>query len=531
VNSVDRKDPVGGAGNAGSSAGSTRNQAPWGWPRALFWLSVGLILGGMGAAHVSRAFFGHDSDPKTEQKADDTAAPAQAAAPRAAGFPVSFADLYEHQKRAVVNLSTTKVIHHPPVGRGPQNFRDFFGGGGNGDNDEFWKFFGSPEGEDLKQRSLGSGFVVDKDGDIITNSHVVKGADEVVVKFLDGHEEKAKIVGTDEKTDVALIKVDAPKGDLPHVELGDSDAVRVGDWVIAIGNPFGLEHTMTAGIVSAKERAIGAGPYDDFIQTDASINPGNSGGPLFDIEGHVIAINTAITSTGSGIGFAVPINIAKQVVAELKSSGKVTRGWLGVKIQDVNPDLAKSLGLEQAGGALIAEVVAGGPADKVGLKRGDVVVEFDGKKIASIRELTRTVASVEPGKKVAMVVMRTSTKGKPEQVKVNAEVGTYPADEAVAAGRDGESQVLGLEVKNLDSKIGEGLGTDDLKGVVVTQSHGPAAEAGIQRGDIIREVNRNPVANVDDFAAAIKELEKDQPALLLIERKGSTLFVTVKPEG
>ena len=503
---------------------------PWGFARAVLWLAIGMVIGGIGAAEVSRAFFGKDSEPKAPEA---PAASAASPAPRVPGmFPVSFADLYEHQKQAVVNLSTTKVIHHPPVGRGRPDLRDFFG-----DNDEFWKFFGAPDGEDLKQRSLGSGFVIDKDGDIITNSHVVKGADEVLVKFQDGHEEKAKIVGTDEKTDVALIKVDSSKGDLPHVELGDSDAVRIGDWVIAIGNPFGLEHTMTAGIVSAKERAIGTGPYDDFIQTDASINPGNSGGPLFDIDGRVIGINTAITATGSGIGFAVPINMAKQVVEELKSSGKVTRGWLGVKIQDVNADLAKSLGLESSGGALIAEVVNDGPAAKAGLKRGDVVVQFDGKKISSIRELTRTVAAVDPGKKAELEVLRTDrgkgegAKGKPEKLRVTVEVGTYPADEAVAAGRDGESQVLGLEVQALTSKLAEQLGTDDLKGVVVTQARGPAAEAGIQRGDIVREVNRNPVESVEGFATAIKELEKEQPALLLIERKGSTLFVTVKPQS
>ncbi|MFN7954609.1 MAG: Do family serine endopeptidase [bacterium] len=506
---------------------SGRVAQPWGWARALLWLCIGLVLGGVGAAEVSKAFFGKDSEPKAEAPEATTASPAPARAPGV--FPPSFADLYEHQKRAVVNLSTTKVIHHPPMGRARPELREFFG-----DNDEFWKFFGAPDNEDVKQRSLGSGFVIDKDGYIITNSHVVKGADEVVAKFSDGHEEKAKIIGTDEKTDVALIRVDSAKGDLPHVELGDSDAVRIGDWVIAIGNPFGLEHTMTAGIVSAKERAIGTGPYDDFIQTDASINPGNSGGPLFDIEGRVIGINTAITATGSGIGFAVPINMAKQIVADLKSSGKVTRGWLGVKIQDLSDDLAKSLGLESAGGALIAEVIGEGPAAKAGLKRGDVVVELDGKKIASTRELSRTVASVEPGTQVHLEVLRTDRgkgegKGKPEKLKIAVEVGTYPADDAVAAGHDGESQVLGLEVQGLTSKLAEQLGTDDLKGVVVTRVRGPASEAGIQRGDIIREVNRKAIEGVDDFAAAIKELEKDQPALLLIERKGSTLFVTVKP--
>jgi serine protease Do len=227
----------------------------------------------------------------------------------------------------------------------------------------------------------------------------------------------------------------------------------------------------------------------------------------------------------------VPINIAKQIVNELKTSGKVTRGWLGVKIQDVNPDLAKSLGLDAAGGALIAEVVPGGPADKVGLKRGDVVVEFDGKKIGSIRELTRTVASVEPGKKVKLEILRTSTKGKADKMNFDVEVGTYPADDAVAAGHGGESRVLGLEVQALTAKVAEQLGTEDLKGVVVAQVRGPAAEAGIQRGDIIREVNRNSIEGVEDFASAIKEIDKDQPALLLIERKGSTLFVTVKPES
>jgi serine protease Do len=315
-----------------------------------------------------------------------------------ADVPESFAELAAKVDHVAVNISSTKVVK--PAGRFFQfpgrEFRDFFG-------DEFFKhFFGEIPQEQMKQRSLGSGLVISGDGYILTNNHVVAEAEEIVVTFTEEERYEAKIIGRDPKTDIALIKikVDNP---IPAARLGDSDTLRVGDWVVAIGNPFGLGSTVTAGIVSAKGRTIGAGPYDDFIQTDASINPGNSGGPLFNIEGEVVGINTAIfTQTGGniGIGFAIPINMAKSVMTQLKEKGKVTRGWLGVTIQNVTPEIKEKLDLKTTEGALIAEVAKDSPAQRGGLERGDVIIRFDGKKVKEMSALPSMVAQTPVGKEV-----------------------------------------------------------------------------------------------------------------------------------
>jgi serine protease Do len=307
--------------------------------------------------------------------------------------PSTFADIVDMEKPLVVNIYTTQIIKRQKTQDPSQEF--------------FERFYGAPR-KDTKKRSLGSGVIISNDGYILTNFHVVAKATETKVRLADGREFDAKIIGTDEKIDVALIKIDA-KTELKAAALGDSDALRVGDWVIAIGNPFGLAHTVTAGIVSAKDRMIGAGPYDDFIQTDASINPGNSGGPLFNIKGEVIGINTVILSPSGanvGIGFAIPINMVKEVLSDLKEKGKVTRGWLGVSVQPLTPELVAALNLTVTEGALVSDTDKGGPAEKAGIKRGDIIVELEGKKITDITQLPRMVARMEAGKTINIKIVR-----------------------------------------------------------------------------------------------------------------------------
>ncbi|HPC74537.1 MAG TPA: Do family serine endopeptidase [Syntrophales bacterium] len=326
------------------------------------------------------------------------ATPAGLAAKNASGESVGanpgFVDLVDRVKPAVVNISTSRTVKTPG-----NPFQHFFG-----------PFRGSPFGDipdrERKKRSLGSGFVVDAEGHIITNNHVVAGAEEIRVKLADGRELPVKVVGRDPKTDIALLKLLAPVKDLQTISLGDSDRVKVGEWVIAIGNPFGLALTVTQGIVSATGRVIGAGPYDDFIQTDAAINPGNSGGPLINLRGEVIGINTAIVAAGQGIGFAVPSNIAWAVVAQLKNKGRVVRGWIGVSTQTVTSDLASALGLKEPKGALVSDVTTGGPAAAAGMKRGDVILAFNGKEIKTVFDLPRWVADAPIGKAAPVRIVR-----------------------------------------------------------------------------------------------------------------------------
>src|SRR5574341_497828 len=314
------------------------------------------------------------------------------------GSPQSFADLAEKLAPSVVNIKVTKAERvMGPEGFTPDSpFGEFF-----------QHFFGEmpPGPREFRQQGAGSGFIIGQDGLIVTNNHVVEAAKEVTVTLATKEEFPAKIIGRDPKTDIALVKIH-PKGRLPVAALGDSDRLRVGDWVVAIGNPFGLSNTVTAGIVSAKGRVIGAGPYDDFIQTDASINPGNSGGPLFNMQGEVVGINTAIMASGQGIGFAVPVNLAKNLLPQLEARGEVTRGYLGVNIQAITPALAKSLNLKGNKGALVGEVTKGAPADAAGLKRGDVIVAFDGREVAEVHNLPPLVAATPVGKEVAITILR-----------------------------------------------------------------------------------------------------------------------------
>ena len=314
------------------------------------------------------------------------------AAARPGPKPFSFADIVRKEKTAVVNISTTQ--------KGSQS-EEFL----PGDHPPLKDFFGNTFPKEFRGQSLGSGFIIKKDGLILTNNHVIEKAEKIIVRLSDEREFEATVVGRDEKTDLALIKITNHEN-LPIVRLGDSDQLDVGEWVIAIGNPFGLEQTVTVGIVSAKGRAIGNGPFDDYIQTDASINPGNSGGPLFNINGEVVGINTAMNPSGQGIGFAIPINQVKKILGQLETNGKISRGWLGVMIQELNEELARSFHLKDKSGALISEVFENSPAIKAGLERGDVIVEFDGKEIVQMRMLPLIVASTPIGKEVNLKVIR-----------------------------------------------------------------------------------------------------------------------------
>lgn len=424
----------------------------------------------------------------------------------------------------VVNISTTQTVKQrstPPT-TPPQPF------GGDDPFSEFWKrFFGdpSPQGP-FRRQGLGSGFIIDRDGTILTNNHVIENAERIMVKLQDDREFEGKVIGRDGKTDIAVLKIDA-KGDLPVAPLGDSNRLEVGEWVVAMGSPFGLTNTITAGIVSAKGRSIGAGPYDDFIQTDASINPGNSGGPLANMRGEVVGISTAIFSrTGGnmGIGFAIPINSVKELLPELKAKGKVTRGWLGVAIQQVTPELAASLGISPARGALVASVAEGGPAEKAGVKVGDVIVEYDGKPIKDSNQLPIVVARTEVGKKVQLKVLRDK-----KEIRITVPIAELKDEEIVASTPKRED--LGLTVQQLTPQIARSLGLKRVEGVVITSvdPQSPAAEAGLRQGDVILEVNRKPIGSLSDFEKAVGG-NKDKNLLFLIRRGESDLFLALKPK-
>lgn len=445
-------------------------------------------------------------------------APVASAVGEGKGTPLSFADLYEKVKPAVVNISTTRTVRSggvfSPFGDSP--LERFFG-------DEFFeRFFGDVPRREFKQQSLGSGFLISSDGYIFTNNHVVEKAEKIIVKLSDGRQFDAKVVGRDAKTDIALIKIKAEK--LPAAEIGDSEKVRVGDWVIAIGNPFGLEHTMTAGIVSAKGRVIGAGPYDNFIQTDASINPGNSGGPLFSLDGKVIGINTAIVAQAQGIGFAIPINMAKSILPDLKAKGKVTRAWLGISVQDVTEDMAKVLKLKSREGAIITETFKDDPADRAGLKPGDVVTEINGKKIKDSHELLLTIASLPVGEKITVKVVRDG-----KEMTFYVTVTERKEEKEIASAREGAKDKFGLVVQNITPQMARELGLKKRQGVIVVavEEGSPAEEVGIQPQDIILQVNRVPVNSVSDYMREMSKRSVKEGIAFLIKRGNSTFFITI----
>ena len=465
-------------------------------------------------------------------------APGSAAA-RAA--PDSFADLAEKLSPTVVNISTTQKVQTSQ--RGLEGFPQFPPGS---PFEEFFKDFMERQQREGNRQprpvtSLGSGFIVDARGYVVTNNHVIAEADEVKVILHDDTELPAKIIGRDPKTDIAVLKVE-PKQPLTAARWGDSDKTRVGDWVLAIGNPFGLGGTVTAGIVSARGRNIRSGPYDDFIQTDASINKGNSGGPLFSIDGEIVGINTAIFSqTGGsiGIGFAVPAALAKPVVAQLIEYGRTRRGWLGVRIQTVTEEIAESLSLDRPRGALVAGVTEGGPAEKAKIEQGDVILSFDGKPVMNMNQLPRIVAETPIGKQASVDVWR---KGKPRAMKVT--VGELEEQEEVATATPGKTpekgergtgkaiESLGLTVAPLTPDLRQRFELkDDVKGVVVTEvaPDGPAAKKEIRPGDIIVEVGQSQVRSPDEVVGRVKEVRdsKRRSVLLLLQRAGDLRFIAV----
>ncbi|SMC25478.1 serine protease Do [Desulfacinum hydrothermale DSM 13146] len=431
-------------------------------------------------------------------------------------------DLAEQVKHSVVNIFTTQVVKAPmnPLMDPNSPFRNFFG------DDFFRHFFGNMPQQKMKTHALGSGFIIDANkGLILTNNHVVAKATEVKVKLDSGREYKAKILGQDPKTDLALIQVKPDKGFPKALSLGDSDAVRVGDWVLAVGNPFGLGQTVTVGIISAKGRIIGAGPYDDFLQTDAAINPGNSGGPLLDMNGRVIGINTAIVAHGQGIGFAIPINMAKELLPQLES-GKVVRGWLGVTIQDLTPELAKHFGIRDQKGVLISGLLPGSPAQKAGLQQGDVIVSFNGQKVDNARSLSRMVAAVQPGTRVAVDIIRD---GHNRQILVT--LAQMPQEGVETVGT--ESEDWGIHVQDLTPEIAGRLGLDTItQGVVISdiQPGSPAAMAGLRPGDLIVEVNRHKIKNVQDYTEALRRSSDHKSLLLLVRRGESSLYVVLQKD-
>ncbi len=469
-----------------------------------------------------------------------TAALALATPVFARSAPESFADLAAELSPSVVNISTTQKVQQgnqsgpgfqfPPGSPFEEFFKDFFernrppGGGGQ-------------QNRPRRVTSLGSGFVIDKAGLIVTNNHVIAEADEVSVTFPNGDKLPAKILGKDPKTDLALLKVES-ETPLPAVPWGSSDTARVGDWVVAIGNPFGLGGSVTAGIISARGRDINAGPYDDFIQTDASINRGNSGGPLFNMDGEVIGINTAIFSpTGGsvGIGFAIPATLAQNVIAQLAEFGRTKRGWLGVRTQTVTDEIAESLGLDKASGALVAGISEGGPAEGAGLQQGDVILTFDGKDVSEMRELPRIVAETQIGKEVKVALWR-----KGEKVEVGVTIGELEDAETKVASADPKAPVepdtvdtVGMTLSTLTDELRKKYDlADDANGVVVAKvdADGAAAEKGIREGDLIVEVAQEEVKTPGEVLRKVTKVKKSnrKSILLLLERGGDLRFIAVR---
>ena len=437
------------------------------------------------------------------------------------GLP-DFTELVDKQGPAVVNVSTTSTAHggsaQSPV---PEDdpFYDFF------------RRFGPPQPRDYETRSLGSGFIVSADGYILTNAHVVDMADDVTVKLNDKREFKAKVIGADKRTDVAVIKIEA--SGLPAVKIGDPEKLRVGEWVLAIGSPFGFENTVTAGIVSAKGRSLPQENYVPFIQTDVAINPGNSGGPLFNLKGEVVGINSQIYSrTGGfmGLSFAIPIDVAMNISNQLRTTGRVSRGRIGVVIQEVTKELAESFGLPKPSGALVNSVEKGGPADKAGIEASDVILKFDGKEVSSSSDLPRIVAQSRPGSKATAQVWR---KGTARDVSVT--VGEMPEEKT--AQRPGRKDTkpgnvvarLGLTLSELNSEQRKELALSG--GLLVEDAQGAAAKAGIRRGDVLLAINNQDVKSVDQLNQLLSQFEKARSVALLIRRGDGALYVPLRLDG
>jgi serine protease Do len=479
---------------------------------AALFVTIGLIIG-LGISfdlNSTKSGFSAEVQPKISQESVDVLSQTNRA----------MAELVSAVTPSIVNISSTKTVK-------THGFRSpFF------DDPFFERFFGDQfrqfnKPRKYKQSGLGSGVIVNKDGYILTNNHVIKDADEIVVKLFDKREFKGKIIGTDPKTDLAVIRID--DGDLPVVKIGNSDDLKVGETVIAIGNPYGLSQTVTSGIVSAKGRAnVGIADYEDFIQTDAPINPGNSGGALVNIKGELVGINTAIFSTSGGyqgIGFAIPTNMAKTVMKSLIKEGKVVRGWLGVSIQQVSKEIAEHFDLKEQKGALVAEVVEDSPAEKAGFERGDVIIRYDGRDADDPDHLRNMVAATLPDSEVEIAVSR---EGKEKIITV--EIGELPADIKIASGSYDYDNVLdGVSVQNLTSELRKSLNIPKrVSGVLVSSVEVDSTAAGaLKKEDVIMEINRQNIKSTDDYRKVVSKIGSGDGVLMLLYRKGATIYITL----
>ena len=470
----------------------------------LFFAACFLLAGSLSCAKVEE-----DDETSSGFSSGEIAPEVFSSSAPAGTFP-SLAGLVEKQKPSVVNISTTSVVKRGNM------FPDF----GEGDifEDFFKRFFQNDREREFRKKGLGSGFIVTKDGYIVTNNHVISKAEDIQVVLHDGSRHTAEIVGQDVKTDLAVLKI-KPGKKLKPVVFGDSARLRIGDWVMAIGNPFGLGYTVTVGIVSAKGRSLGLGAYDDFIQTDASLNPGNSGGPLFNLMGEVIGVNTAIAARGQGIGFSIPVNMAKGVISQLMEKGKVVRGWLGVIIQPMTQEIAESMGYESTDGALISDISPGSPADKSGLKRGDVVVKFDGEPIKEFTSLPKMVGMKAPGTSAEIRVLRDG-----KHMNVSVVLGEMPNSELPAqSGKEGD-----IELSDITPDIAARFGLEDKTGVLVVNVNGGSSawEAGFRPGDLILEVDKRPVADLEDYNKIVAGLKPGKQYLFLVKKRKNTIYIS-----
>jgi len=435
--------------------------------------------------------------------------------------PQNFSGLADTVSPAVVHIRVEKTVKSKGPAAGPLDGNPF--GGNKQFRDFFGHRFGPQHRPEFKQPGLGSGFVIDKAGLIVTNHHVVDGAETITVILKDETEFPAKVIGTDPMTDIALIQVEA-QGNLPAVSLGSSDNLKVGEWVAAIGSPFGLQYTVTAGIVSAKGRVIGSGPYDDFIQTDASINPGNSGGPLINMQGQVVGINTMIIARGQGIGFAIPIDLAKGIITQLKTNGEVTRGWLGVTIQDLKGDLAEYYGVKEKSGVLVASVFSGDPADQAGIQPNDIITKVNDHRVTGSRDLTNLAAALQVGDTAMVTIWRN---GKTKTLEV--QIGQRPSPVASVSenpNRQKEGE-YGFKVSNLTPEMARRFNMEQTSGVIVVgvNPHSKADAAGIRQGDLIIEINHQAIVSVKDFKELLDQSRKADGINMLVKRMNAGLMV------
>jgi serine protease Do len=435
--------------------------------------------------------------------------------------PPSFAAIAKRTMPVVVNIFTTSQ-------------RASRGGSSDPIDDFFGRLFGEANPRENSARSLGSGILISNDGEVLTSYHIVRNADIIKVRLSDRSEYEARLIGKDVKTDLALIKMRRSGGALPFARLGSSSQLDVGDWVMAIGNPFGLEHTVTAGIVSAKGRVIGAGPYDSFIQTDASINPGNSGGPLINAVGEVVGVNSAIFSQSGGgnigIGFAIPIDSAKKVAEQLRKNGRVVRGWLGIRAQDVAPQLFASSGVARPGGdmAQVTEVSEGSPAAEAGVKLGDLIVEYNGKPVPKSLDFRAVIADTAPGQKAIFKIVRDK-----KEMTISVKIGELAEESDAALTAEVKDPELGIKVQRITPEAARRLGLNSTKGVLVleVQPGSPADSIGLEPADVIREINQRPVNNVIDFERAMRQGRRGERILLLVQRGDNAVFFALKRKG